>query len=354
LEFAQGLRELGSAVGSTPLLNVGLRLNGQLRIIRVKLECTNPTGSVKDRTAFGLVRDCLEQGRLEKGSVLIESTSGNLGVALAFVAQRLGLEFIAVIDPKTSVENIVRMRQLGARIERVLEPDSEGGYLLSRLSRVRQILADDSERRMIWTDQYSNPANPAIHYYTTGPEIYKQMCQSVDAVFVAVSTGGTIAGIAQYLRETSPSTRLIAVDAEGSLALNGPPGPRHLTGIGASRHSSFVTQDLYDDCVKVSDKDAFAACRVVSDCTGLLIGGSSGAVLVGCARYLAMHPALERVVCIWADRGDNYRSSIFDDAWLRRIGIAHSFSSLPFQEFVLVDQLPAHSLPVLKGKVPTK
>lgn len=194
--------------------------------------------------------------------------------------------------------------------------DEAGGYLLSRLARVRELCA--SSDRLVWPNQYANLANPRAHEEGTGPEILGQMEGELDAVFVPVSTGGTLAGIGRFLRRESPATRIVAVDAAGSVALGGRPGPRLLTGIGASRRSSFLTRDLYDERSLVGDAAAFAFCRALAAATGVRAGGSSGAVLAACARNLAAHPELEHVVCLCADRGESYASTIFNDRWLRR------------------------------------
>jgi N-(2-amino-2-carboxyethyl)-L-glutamate synthase len=334
-ELARKWQAVRGVVGQTPMLAAELTVAGTRRRIQLKAEWTNPTGSVKDRTAYGLVGDLIQRGRLAHDSVLVESTSGNLGAALAFLSWRLGLRFIAVTDPKVTRESIHRMRQFRARVEPVTEADATGGYLLTRLSRVRELLAADGGGRMVWTDQYSSPANPDAHYSTTAPELLAQMDGMLDAVFIAVSTGGTLAGSARYLREVSPATRIVAVDAEGSVALGGTPGPRHLNGIGSSRRAVFVSPGLYDACVKVTDVEAFTACRAAYASAGLRIGGSGGAVLVACARYLAAHPEVERAACLLADSGANYGTSIFSDAWLAARGVSCQPGRLPFRDLVL-------------------
>jgi cysteine synthase A len=143
----------------------------------------------------------------------------------------------------------------------------------------------------------------------------------VDAVFVAVSTGGTLAGTGRYFREVSPDTRIIAVDARGSVALGGSPGARLLTGMGSSRRSEFVTRGFYDELIYVGAREAFAFCRAVDAAIGIKLGGSSGACLAACARYLQSHSKVERAVCICADRGEHYASSIFSDSWLAQKGL---------------------------------
>ncbi len=318
-------------VGGTPLRPIALRIQGRTHIVQLKLEGANPCGSLKDRTAQSLVDDLEQRGTLERGSILVESTSGNLGIALAWLARRRGYRFVAVIDPKTTPENIARLRQLEARIELVDTPDAAGGYLLARIERVRQLCA--SSPAYVWPDQYANPANPRAHERGTAPELLAQLGGNLDAVFVPVSTGGTLAGIAHFLRRESPATRVIAVDAHGSLALGGSPGPRLLTGIGASKRSSFATPDLYDERVLVRDAEAFACCRALAARTGMQVGGSSGATLAACARLLARDPDLGQIACICPDRGQSYRSTVYSDRWLARNGIHLGLADLgPLEE----------------------
>jgi 2,3-diaminopropionate biosynthesis protein SbnA len=312
--------------GRTPIVQVVLTIAGRKRLVHLKLEGANPYGSLKDRTAASLLDDLEKRGLLRPGSVVVESTSGNLGVALAAFARARGYRFLAVIDPKTTIENLARLRQLGARIDIVRTPDSQGGYLLSRLERVAELCA--SSERFVWPDQYTNPANPAAHEHGTGPELFEQLHGELDAVFVPVSTGGTLAGIARFLRRESPAARIVAVDAAGSVALGGRAGPRLLTGIGASRRSSFLTLDLYDQHVLVRDPEAFACCRALASAAGIGTGGSSGAALAACARLLAAQPELDRVACLCPDGGDTYASTIYDDHWLAHHGITLDVSAL--------------------------
>jgi 2,3-diaminopropionate biosynthesis protein SbnA len=307
-------------IGNTPMPAVDLVIDGARRPVHLKLEGHNPGGSIKDRTALGLIESLERRGALRPGAIVIDSTSGNLGVALAMIARARGYQFVAVVDPKTTEENLIKMRVMGAQIDLVRQPDENGGYLLSRLARVRELCA--SSDAFVWTDQYSSPANPAAHFHSTGPEIYRDMDGRVDVLFAAVSTGGTLAGVGSYFKMVSPRTRVVGVDARGSVVFGGPPAPRLLTGIGSSRRSSFLTPGLVDEHRLVGDEAAFAFCRALDDATGIRVGGSSGAVLAGCAEYLAEHPEARHVACICADRGENYASSIFDDAWLRSHGLS--------------------------------
>ncbi len=306
-------------IGNTPIQRVRLLIRGKSRNVYLKLEGDNPGGSIKDRTALNLLRSLENTGRLSTGGRLIESSSGNLAIALAMLARDRGYQFTAVVDPKITAENMRRLSDLGAGTMMVEMPDESGGYLLTRLARIREMLAEDPE--LLWTNQYTNVANPEAHYLGTGPEIFRQMERRVDVVFVAVSTGGTLAGIGRYYREASPDTRIIAVDARGSVALGGSPGERKMTGMGCSRRSDFVDAGHYDELSYIGDCEAFAFCRALDAATGIKVGGSSGACLAACARYLQTHKKVERAVCICPDRGEHYASSIFSNLWLAQNGL---------------------------------
>jgi 2,3-diaminopropionate biosynthesis protein SbnA len=305
--------------GKTPIQQIRLLIGGKSRNVYLKLEGQNPGGSIKDRTALSLLRSLESSGRLTPGGRLVESSSGNLAVGLAMLARDRGYRFTAVVDPRVTAENLRRLHDLGAQTEMVEIPDETGGYLLTRLARIREMLLEDPGLQ--WTNQYSNPANPAAHYSGTAPEIFRQMQHRVDAVFVAVSTGGTLAGIGRFFREASPATRIIAVDARGSVALGGSPGVRKLIGMGSSRRSEFAIPGLYDELIYVGDCEAFSFCRALDAATGIKVGGSSGACLAACARYLQSHSRVERSVCICADRGERYASTIFSNSWLAQNGL---------------------------------
>lgn len=306
-------------IGNTPIKSIVVRtVDGTYRL-QLKLEGMNPFGSIKDRTADALVKDVERRGLLRPGSTIVESTSGNLGVALAAICRLRGYRFVAVVDPKVTPENLARMRAQGAILEVVGEADEHGSYLSTRVRRVREICASSDKYQ--WTAQYTNPANPGAHYNTTGPEIYRQTGGLVDAVFVAASTGGTLAGIGRFFRELGPVTSIVAVDAVGSSVFGMPPGRRYLTGIGSSQPSYFLNPTLYDERIDIGDGEAFAFCRGIADATGLRVGGSSGAVIAACIRHLRSHPTIENPICLCADSGDNYASTIYSDRWTEEKGI---------------------------------
>ncbi|CAO5245597.1 pyridoxal-phosphate dependent enzyme [Frankia sp. AgKG'84/4] len=305
-------------LGNTPIKSIEVPIQGRSHRIDLKLEGYNITGSIKARTAYGLVRGLVDDGVLRPGGKLIESTSGNLGVALATLARYLDIEFLAVIDPLIASECRARLVDLGARIIMVDRPDPKGGYLLSRLAVVRDML--NRNEGYVWPDQYSSPRNPEIHRRLTGPEITAQLPVPPDAVFAAISTGGTFAGLSAHFREHSPSTKMIAVDIEGSIAYRGPAGRRFLPGIGASRRSSFLGSDLVDHFYSVSLRDSVRHCHQVLRNSGIYLGGSSGATIAACVRHLVENPdEIERPLCICPDDGGKYEQTVYSDDWLEKL-----------------------------------
>ncbi len=306
-------------IGNTPLRPIQVALpvyqGYRQHHLNLKLEGYNPGGSIKDRTALALINDVEARGLLKAGGNVVESTSGNTGAANAVICRERGYQFHAVVDPKTTAENLQKMRNFGACIEMVTQLDVTGGYLLNRLKRVEELIM--TLPNAVWPNQYENEANVRAHYSTTGPEIYKQMHGAIDAIFIAVSTGGTLAGTGRYLSEKLPDIRVYAVDAQGSIALGGRSGKRLLTGIGASRPSTFVRRSDYNAVGYVNDVEAFACCRALWKTVGLRVGGSSGAVIATMIAWLSDRRDRPRVVGLCADKGENYLSTIFCDSYVR-------------------------------------
>lgn len=329
-EAAVGGVPFAARIGGTPVVSVGVpldRVGGHrpsVASVLLKLEAANPGGSIKARTAYALIRSLESNGCLRPGQYIVESTSGNLGVALAEMAQELGYGFIAVVDPKASPSTLDRLVSLGAEVELVSQPDGTGGFLLTRLARVRALL--EQNRGLAWTDQYRNAANPRVHFEQTGPEVIRQ-CGRPAAVFVAVSTGGTLAGVGRYCKAVSPGTAVVGVDVYGSRVFGSVTSPRLLNGIGSSQPSAFLRTEHFDDVELVTDADAIGACHVARDQLGLSLGGSSGAVLAACVRWLKRRaqaglPWADRpVVCLCPDDAVKYADTIYNPAWLTRHGI---------------------------------
>lgn len=318
---------LGPVPGRTPCLRAEMRLGRRRAVLWLKLEQYNPFGSIKDRVAFSLLRnlDLTRSGR----PALIESTSGNLGYALASYARAMGLRFTAVIDPRTSALLVTRMREAGATVVTVTDHDDAGGYLLTRLRHVRAALRRDSE--LIWPNQYRNPANPTAHYHQTAPELRRAVGDGPATVFAAISTGGTISGIHRYVTANDLPWTCIAVDETGSAALGGPPGDRRLTGIGSSALSTFVT--LADvTSLPVRAAEAVRACDWVRERLGVHVGGSSGAVVAGALAAFRRGDVDGDLVCVCPDGGDRYTDTIYSEAWRRATDLDLSSGESEFPE----------------------
>lgn len=308
-------RFLQRAHTDTPIRELRLTAAGSSERVWLKLEQHNPTGSIKYRTALGLLDALDTVSPLGPGMRVVESTSGNLGIALATLLRELSCEFVAVVDPKASPAIRDALRSRGTVIHEVKDRDRHGGYLLTRLAELRRMLEQDPALR--WTDQYSSPANPFVHRHTIASEIVAQTAGLVDAVFVAVSTGGTLAGISEGVRATVPSAAIYAVDVHGSMVTSDESGPHLLSGIGATRKSTFLSAGIFDRAMRIRDVEAFAFCRMLADDTGLVVGGSGGATLAAYTFAVSENrKPWRRPVLVIADGGALYRSTIYSDAWL--------------------------------------
>ncbi|WP_335936148.1 pyridoxal-phosphate dependent enzyme [Streptomyces sp. PTD5-9] len=318
---------LARTIRRTPLLLLDVAHRGRVRRLGLKLEEHGPTGSVKDRSAVALLRALHDERPLTPGTVVVESTSGNLGLALARLLPAIDCSFLAVVDLKTPHATLRTLTGSGARTIVVDEPDGQGGYLLSRLRTVRELCARNPGYR--WPDQYGNQASPDIHRRTTGPEITEQAGPALDAVYVPVSTGGTLAGISAHLRRHRPGVAVVAVDVNGSTAVSGSTGRRLIPGIGASRPSAFLkAPGAYDRAVRVDDVEAIAVCRILAEDTGVTLGGSSGcAVRALLADQDDGRTGAGLAVCLAADGGEKYRDTLYSDDWADEQGIAKEIAA---------------------------
>ncbi|GGR90392.1 hypothetical protein GCM10010252_31530 [Streptomyces aureoverticillatus] len=316
----QRIDELRASIATTPISTVVVEYRGRAHELILKHESLNPTGSIKDRTATGLLVDIDRVKPLVPGTVIVESTSGNLGLALARLVRMLDCHFIAVIDERTPGPTRDSLTASGVELRFVDEPDGQGGYLLSRLKAVRELCGANPDYR--WPNQYHSSANPLIHEQTTGPEIARQGGRELDAVYVAVSTGGTLAGISAHLRTRDPAVRIVAVDSTGSLVTGGVGGHRLIAGLGASRASSFINETSYDAAARVAPAATVAACRMFLEDTGVALGGSSGSVLCGYLGDLGQGRFPRRALCLCPDGGSKYLGTLYDDGWLGTVHIA--------------------------------
>jgi N-(2-amino-2-carboxyethyl)-L-glutamate synthase len=298
---------------TTPAIALEVEMSGIRRNLWLKLESHGPHGSLKDRTALALWRSVREQVDFAEG--IIESTSGNLGISLAAICSRNGVPFTAVVDPRTSPAALDGIRRHGARIVMIDRSDGRGGYLLNRLAHVQEQLC--ARPRLVWTNQYGNPANPQAHRDGTAPELLRQVPERA-TVLVAVSTGGTLAGFLQFNRSHDLPWQVVGVDVEGSVALgNGVPGERILPGIGASRPSSFLSSEASVAREVVSAADAVGVCLWLADQTGIQVGGSSGAAIAAALRRLERGHDETDLAVICPDGGDRYVNTIYSASWRR-------------------------------------
>jgi 2,3-diaminopropionate biosynthesis protein SbnA len=301
-------------VGSTPMVRLGRLFAGSGRSVLGKLELMNPGGSIKDRPARYIIERGLREGTIRPGAHLVESTSGNLGVAIAMSARVYGLSFTCVVDPKITKTNLRILRQFGVHVEMVDEPDEDGGYLKTRIRRVKELVEDIPGA--YWVNQYANELNWKAHYHGTGREIVEQSDGPIDYLIAAVSTTGSILGISRRVRESFPEVKVIAVDAVGSVIFGARSGPRELPGIGASRVPELLEPEEIDDVVYVDDLESVQGCRELLAKEGIFAGGSSGSVIAATQKTVLDLPAGSRIVTVLPDRGDRYLDTVYDEEWV--------------------------------------
>jgi 2,3-diaminopropionate biosynthesis protein SbnA len=302
-----------ACVGRTPLVALGRRFPPPGPTVIAKLELMNPSGSMKDRPAAFIVEQGIADGTITPASHLIESSSGNFGIALATAARVHRLAFTCVVDPKTTRANLRILEQLGARIELVTEPDDHGCYLDARIARVAELCREHPGG--LWINQYANERSWQAHYHGTAGEILADLDRPLDCLVAPVSTTGTILGLARRLRGPFPRLHVVAVDAAGSVIFGGPPGPRHVPGLGAGRRPELLAPAEIDEVVYVSDREAVAGCRTLAAREGILAGGSSGAVVASIERLRPRWPEHWQVLTVLPDRGDRYLDQVYDDDW---------------------------------------
>ena len=294
-------------IGATPLLEL-VRLEKKLGLearILVKLEAFNPAGSVKDRVALAMIDDAEKQGKLREGSVIIEPTSGNTGIGLCSVAAARGYRVIIVMPDTMSMERRLLMKAYGAEL--VLTDGAKG--MKGAIEKADELAAQIPGSFI--PGQFVNPANPAAHRATTGPEIWEDSDGDVDLFVAGVGTGGTVTGVGEYLKSRNPAIRVVAVEPAGSPVLSGgKAGPHKLQGIGAGFVPEVLNTAVYDEILPVENEDAFAAGRLLGRTEGVLAGISSGAALHA-AIQLAKRPENrgKTIVALLPDTGDRYLST---------------------------------------------
>jgi cystathionine beta-synthase len=316
------------SIGWTPLVRLRRLASDVPATVCVKVESLNPGGSVKDRVGQAMITEAEQRGWLRPGGTIIEATAGNTGAALAMVAAVKGYRCIFVLPDKMSKEKIALLKAYGAEVVITptdVAPDSPESYngVADRLSR---------EIPGAWRpNQFTNLANPEIHYRTTGPEIWEQTEGQVSAFVAGVGTGGTISGVARYLKERNPDIKIIGADPEGSVLSGGTPKAWKVEGIGEDYVPKTFNSQLVDEWIRVSDAESFHIARALSRREGLLAGGSSGTNVAAALRYARRLTRDHLVVALVPDTGRNYLSKFFDDQWLA-------------DNKLLLKEQPAHSV----------
>ncbi|MFD9736374.1 2,3-diaminopropionate biosynthesis protein SbnA [Umezawaea sp. NPDC059074] len=282
----------------------------------LKCEGFNFAGSIKLKAATEMVATAVRTGQLRPGDTLVESSSGNLGVALSLVAASQGYGFLCVTDTRCTLAARQLMQSLGTQVHVVTEPHPEEGLLGARIRFVERMRR---ERGYVWLNQYANPGNAMAHYLTTGPEILKSFPE-VEVLFIGAGSTGTLMGCSRYFRENRPSVRIVAIDSVGSVTFGTPALPRMLPGLGTSVRPPLLDESVVDEVVHVAEIDTVRACRMLVR-HGFLFGGSTGTVISGAMDWLARNAPADDLsaVAISPDLGDRYLDTIYHDQWIADI-----------------------------------
>lgn len=308
-----------SYIGHTPLVRLGQILGRTSDItVYAKLEMCSIGGSMKDRAAFNMIRQAMLDGKIKPGHTVVESSSGNMGIGLALACTYYGLKFICVVDERTNQHTIKLLKTLGAKIIKITAKDAEANETLleARLRTVKQIV--EARRGAYWTDQYSNTANPKA-YSAMMEEIQSSLKGEIDYLFCATGTCGTIRGCSDYIKHEGLHTKVVAVDAVGSVIFGGEPRRRLIPGHGAAIRPNLFRDDMYDTVIHINEHDAVKGCRKLLEREAILAGGSSGAIIAALEKKCSDFPKGSTVVLILPDRGERYLDSIYNVSWLNRM-----------------------------------
>jgi len=282
----------------------------------LKCEGFNFAGSIKLKAAAEMVDAAERDGVLTPWSVLVESSSGNLGVALSILAASKGYRFLCVTDSRCNLSTRLLMEALGSQVHIITEPDAKSGFLGARLKYLRALCASDD--RYVWLDQYTNPGNWKAHYRTTAPAIARQFPR-LDVLFIGAGTTGTLMGCSRYFRNWHRPVRVVAVDSVGSVTFSGAAGRRMIPGLGMSVYPPLLDKSYVDEAICVEEADTIRACHLLAR-HGFLFGGSTGTVVSGAMGWLDRHDAGElTAVAIAPDLGERYLDTVYQANWLHNL-----------------------------------
>ncbi|MBX9445779.1 2,3-diaminopropionate biosynthesis protein SbnA [Dickeya chrysanthemi] len=284
------------------------------RDIILKIEGLSVSGSIKIKPALYMLEELERRGILKKGNKIIESSSGNLGIALSMICAWKGYTFICVGDPNMSPVAAKTIAAYGGELITVTERDNQGGYLGTRIAHIKEKIKNDSN--IIWINQYENKNNVNAHYYTTGRHILQKI-SNPDYVFIGAGTTGTLGGVSRYLKEHSPSTKIIAVDTYGSITFGGCSAKRRIPGLGTSYPPDIRRYSVFDELIYVDEAATIQACHDLSR-HGLLLGGSTGTVLAAIRLMQDRINPGDTVVAISPDMGDKYLDTIYNPDWVNQ------------------------------------
>lgn len=301
-------------VGNTPLISIKPKSLSGIIDLYAKLEAYNPTGSIKDRPAVYIIQKLLAKKIISKNSLIIESSSGNFGISLAAYCKKYGLKFLCVVDPNISPVNEFLIKKFGGSLIKVNKRDNTGGYLINRIKKIKEILKQN--KNAYWINQYENLYNPESYYETLGVEICNAFA-TIDYVFIGVSSGGTITGVSQRIKQMHPYCKIIAVDIIGSKIFGGLPKKRYIPGMGSSITPGVLRHAHIDEVVKVSELATVKMCHKLLEDHYIFAGGSSGSVFAGILKYFKNKKFTKKqtVVTIFPDKGDRYVSTLYNKAW---------------------------------------
>jgi len=302
-----------STIGSTPLIHLKNLFPDYNGMVYGKLEAFNPAGSIKDRTAHHIIQQGVAQGKITSETVIIESTSGNMGIGLAQCCLSLGLKLKLVVDPYINAQAVKILKTYGAEVIMVTIPDESGGYLNSRIDKVSELVS--TEQNSFWPNQYGSHHNPEAHHRTMD-EMIEELYGDLDYLFVATSTCGTLMGCAERIQTNGYKTKIVPVDSQGSIIFGGKASRRLIPGFGAGRPSQFLNNDLVENPVLVSEPESIRGARMLLKREAILAGGSSGAVVMAMQKMLPSIPNDATIAAIICDRGERYLDTIYSDDWV--------------------------------------